>query len=151
MLIQILLLLCVGTLLIVFVRSRHGVRLQASKRIGFVLFLIANVYGVLRPEDVTRVAHLLGVGRGADLVLYALVAAFTFAVINFYLRQRELNQRITELARAVALRDAERPAGLAGTARSAEPRLAPGVRHRIGGTSTVRDPARDPDRTARLR
>src|SRR6266511_3291965 len=107
MLIQILLLLCVGTLLIVFVRSRHGVRLQASKRIGFVLFLIANVYGVLRPEDVTRVAHLLGVGRGADLVLYALVAAFTFAVINFYLRQRELNQRITELARAVALRDAE--------------------------------------------
>jgi hypothetical protein len=107
MLIQILLLLAVMTLLVVFVRSRHGVRLQASKRIGFILFLAANAYAVLRPNDLTRVAHLVGVGRGADLVLYALVVAFTFSVVNFYLRQRELKQRITQLARAVALREAE--------------------------------------------
>jgi small membrane protein len=107
MLIQILLLLCVATLLVVFIRSRHGVRLQASKRIGFILFLIANAYAVLRPDDLTRIAHVVGVGRGADLVLYALVAAFTFSVVNFYLRERELKQRITQLARAVALREAE--------------------------------------------
>jgi hypothetical protein len=62
---------------------------------------------VVRPNDLTRVAHLVGVGRGADLVLYALVVAFTFSVVNFYLRQRELKQRITQLARAVALREAE--------------------------------------------
>jgi hypothetical protein len=107
MLIQILLLLCIATLLVVFIRSRHGVRLQASKRIGFILFLVANAYAVVRPNDLTRVAHLVGVGRGADLVLYALVVAFTFSVVNFYLRQRELKQRLTQLARAVALREAE--------------------------------------------
>ena len=33
--------------------------------------------------------------------------AFTFSVLNFYLRQRELKQRVTQLARAVALREAE--------------------------------------------
>ena len=107
MVIQVLLLLSVATLLVVFIRSRHGVRLQAGKRIGFVLFLIANAYAVLRPNDLTWIAHKVGVGRGADLVLYALVAAFTFAVVNIYLRERELKQRITQLARAVALREAE--------------------------------------------
>lgn len=107
MVIQALLLLSVAVLLVVFIRSRHGVRLQASKRIAFILFLVANAYAVLRPNDLTWVAHRVGVGRGADLVLYALVAAFTFTVVNFYLRERELKQRITQLARAVALREAE--------------------------------------------
>jgi small membrane protein len=107
MIIQILLLAAVGILLAVFIRSRHGVRLQASKRLAFVLFVIANAYAVVRPNDVTAVAHLVGVGRGADLLLYALVVAFTFSVVNFYLRQRELNERLTQLARAVALREAE--------------------------------------------
>src|SRR5262249_18135780 len=97
--IRILLLLAVGILLAIFVRSRHGVRLQASKRLVFVLFVIANAYAVVRPNDLTAVAHLVGVGRGADLLLYALVVAFTFSVVNFYLRQRELNERLTQLAR----------------------------------------------------
>jgi hypothetical protein len=42
-----------------------------------------------------------------DLLLYVLIVTFVFVVINFYLRLREGEQRVTELARAVALRDAE--------------------------------------------
>ncbi|GAA0278516.1 DUF2304 domain-containing protein [Cryptosporangium japonicum] len=106
-LIQFLLLLSVVAVLFYFVRSQHGVRLQASKRLAFIGFLIFTAYAVLRPNDVTWVAHKVGVGRGADLVLYATVVAFVFVVINFYLRTREMERRITELARAVALRDAE--------------------------------------------
>ena len=92
---------------IIFVRGQHGVRVQASKRLAFFAFLVLNVYAVLRPDDVTKVAHLVGVGRGTDLLLYALIVAFVFTVLAFYLRLHEDEQRITQLSRAVALRDAE--------------------------------------------
>ncbi|MFG1924786.1 DUF2304 domain-containing protein [Cryptosporangium sp. NPDC048952] len=107
MVIQVLLLLAVAASLIYFVRQQHGVRLQAGKRLAFVAFLMFAAYAVVRPDDITAIAHWVGVGRGADLVLYATVVAFVFVVINFYLRTREMERRITELARAVALRDAE--------------------------------------------
>ncbi|MGH3712368.1 MAG: DUF2304 domain-containing protein [Micromonosporaceae bacterium] len=107
MVIQVLLLIAVAGLLLGFIRWQHGVRLQASKRLAFFAFLAVNVWAVLRPDDVTWVASKVGVGRGADLVLYLLVVAFIFVVLNFYLRFRDLGERFTDLARAVALREAE--------------------------------------------
>ena len=106
MLIQVLLLLAVAVMLFGFIRWQHGVRLQAGKRLAFFAFLALNVWAVLRPDDVTAVAQFLGVGRGADLLLYCLVVAFVFAMLNVYLRFRDLSDRFTELARAVALREA---------------------------------------------
>ena len=105
--IQILLLAAVLAALVLFVRRRHGVRMQAGKRMGLVVFAVLNVYAVLRPDDVTWVANRLGVGRGTDLVLYALVAAFVFGMLNFYLRFREMDRKFTELARTLAIREAE--------------------------------------------
>jgi hypothetical protein len=108
MLIRLILLAAVVATLIFFVRSQHGQRLRAHKRIAFFAFLALNAYAVLRPEDVMWVAVQLGVGRGADLVLYLLVVCFIFTTLNLYLRQRELEQRLTDVTRALALRDAER-------------------------------------------
>lgn len=105
--IKIVLLAAVAILLVYFVRREHGVKLQANKKLAFFAFLIANVYAVLRPDDVSALANIVGVGRGADLVLYLLVVAFVFAVVNFYLRMREAERRLIDLARAVALREAE--------------------------------------------
>jgi hypothetical protein len=106
--IQGVLLVAIAGFLIVFVRGQNGVRMQAGKRLAFVAFLLLNAYAVVRPEDTTWVAkHIFGIGRGADLLLYALIVTFVFAVINFYLRVRDSEQRVTELARAVAIRDAE--------------------------------------------
>jgi small membrane protein len=106
-LIQFLLLAGVVGLLLIFVRSQHGTHMKAGKRVAFFVFLLLNAYAILRPEDVTRVAHFVGVGRGTDLLLYLLIVAFVFAVLNFYLRLRDNEHRLTDLARAVALREAE--------------------------------------------
>jgi len=62
-LIQLVLVVAVLVVLIVFVRSSNAVYVQASKRIGLVLFAVANIYAVMRPDDVTTIAHFLGVGR----------------------------------------------------------------------------------------
>jgi hypothetical protein len=107
MLIQFLLVLAVLTILFVFVRSSNAVYVQASKRVGLVLFALANVYAVMRPDDLSAIAKLVGVGRGTDLVLYALVVAFMAGMFSFYQRFRVVDRRYTELARTVALREAE--------------------------------------------
>lgn len=107
MLIQFVLVLAVLTILYVFVRSSHIVYVQASKRIALVLFAVANVYAVMRPDDLTAIAKLLGVGRGTDLVLYALVVAFMAGMFSMYQRFRVVDRRYTELARTVAIREAE--------------------------------------------
>jgi hypothetical protein len=107
MLIRVILIAAVLATLVYFVRSQHGHRIRAHKRIAFIAFLALNAYAVLRPEDVMWVAVKLGVGRGADLVLYLLVVCFIFTTLNFYLRQRQLEQQLTEVTRVLALRDAE--------------------------------------------
>ncbi|MBC8093689.1 MAG: DUF2304 domain-containing protein [Pseudonocardia sp.] len=107
MLIQILLLVAALGLLFLFVRNRHGVRVAAGKRIALVVFALANVYAVIRPDDVTAFAQLLGVGRGTDLLLYVLVVGFLSVTLNQYLRFQGVDQRMTDLARVIALREAE--------------------------------------------
>lgn len=107
--IQILLIVAAAVLFTVFVRRAHSVRLQAAKRIGFILFIGLNVYAVLRPDDTTWVAQRLGVGRGADLLLYVLVVVFAFYSVNTYLRFKNIERRLTQLARSIALRDAQAP------------------------------------------
>jgi hypothetical protein len=107
MLIQLILVLAVLSVLYVFVRSSNAVHVQASKRIALVLFAVANVYAVMRPNDVTALAQMLGVGRGTDLVLYALVVAFMAGMFSMYQRFRVVDRRYTELVRTVAIREAE--------------------------------------------
>ncbi|HXV93048.1 MAG TPA: DUF2304 domain-containing protein [Pseudonocardia sp.] len=107
LLIQLLLLGALLAFLVVFVRNRHGVKMQAGKRVGLVLFAALTVYAVVRPDDVTTVAQLLGVGRGADLLLYALAVAFVLAILNLYLRFRWIDRQLTDLARTLAIREAE--------------------------------------------
>lgn len=110
MVIQYLLILAVLLLLLTFLRHHGTSRAGASVKLGFALFLVFGVFAVVAPGQVSRLAQLVGVGRGTDLVLYALVVAFGFATINTYLRFKEMELRYARLARAIALRGAEKPA-----------------------------------------
>jgi hypothetical protein len=132
-LIKLLLITAVLALLAYSVRGRPGVRLQAGKRIGLVLFAAINVVAVLRPDDVSDLARALGVGRGTDLVLYGLVIAFFLGTLSTYMRFKVVDRRYTELARVMAIREAEivnrergildGPAEVVGVARPDEHRL----------------------------
>ena len=78
-------------------------------KVGYLLFVIAAIYAILRPDDTTVVANWLGVDRGADLLSYALVIAFLFTTLSTYLRFKELEVRYARLARTVALQGARTP------------------------------------------
>ena len=108
MIIKILLMLAVLGLFVLLLRSHGSARSSAVAKIGMCLLLLFAAYAVLRPEDVTWVAERLGVGRGTDLVLYAFVVGFGFFAVVIYLRFKDLEQKYTRLARALALLEAER-------------------------------------------
>ena len=107
--IQGLLIASIFALVIYLVRSRRSAQSQAWVKVGFVLFVLAGVYAVLRPNDTTVLAHWLGVARGTDLMLYALIIAFSFSTLSTYLRFKDLELRYARLARAIALDGAQTP------------------------------------------
>jgi hypothetical protein len=72
------------------------------KLIGVVL-LGVGVLLVLRPSLANAIAHLLGVGRGADLLLYFAVTGGSLLLFRLYLRIRGLELREAQLVRELAL------------------------------------------------
>lgn len=79
---------------------------RASRFISFSISCasVGGMYFVLFPQHANVIAHFVGVGRGADLILYCwLVISLVFSVsLQFKLIKQ--NEAITELARELALR-----------------------------------------------
>lgn len=93
----------------VYALRAHDTTGRALRRIATACFALAGILAVLFPGTVTWLAARVGVGRGTDLVLYMLVIAFLFTAIGLYQRIQQLEERLTQLARALALRDADGP------------------------------------------
>lgn len=72
--------------------------------------LWAVVIGVtLWPTSADFVAHLVGIGRGADLALYVAAVALSYSVFRLFVRQEETQREITKLVRKMAIADADEP------------------------------------------
>jgi small membrane protein len=65
----------------------------------FLLFIFMGVLFVVFPQWTNIVAKRLGVGRGADLVFYTCIIAFSFVVMMLYSKIRKLEQTITKIIR----------------------------------------------------
>jgi hypothetical protein len=77
------------------------------RRTGLLLVLGTAVVGIMFPGLVTAVANEVGVGRGADLVLYILVILSLFIWVGVYRRLHDLEARFVALSRHVALTQGE--------------------------------------------
>ncbi|HEX7322387.1 MAG TPA: DUF2304 domain-containing protein [Mycobacterium sp.] len=107
--IQVLLIAAVVALLVYLLRSRRSAQSRAWVKVGYLAFVAGGIYAVLRPDDTTVLANWLGVRRGTDLMLYALIIAFAFTTLSTYMRFRDLELRYARLVRAVALANAQPP------------------------------------------
>ena len=105
-LIQVLLIVVIVAVAARLFRSR-GERSQALRRIGLVALAAFAVISILFPDLWNRIASIVGVGRGTDVVLYALVVAFLSSGVTTYLRYRDLEGKYTRLARRIALDEVE--------------------------------------------
>lgn len=86
-----------------------GARHLAIRRVLTLLFFVAAASSVFFPQAWTWVANLVGIGRGADLLLYAFVLVFLSYLVTTHRRFRQLEAQNTELARKLALLDVRIP------------------------------------------
>ena len=113
-----------GILIVAFI----GIILYAviqRKRSRFVADLIIGVSllgvgFVWHPETTGVIANALGVGRGADLILYSFVMIMLLAILNLHLRLRSLQEEESVLVRAIALHSVIEPATSSGNGSRAD-------------------------------
>jgi small membrane protein len=78
-------------------------------RLAVLVVVGVGLYFVWVPDQTTQLAAALGVGRGADLVLYVWVVITLALIVFLYLKIVQLSRRLTELTRAQALSRPELP------------------------------------------
>lgn len=105
-LIKVILLIGVVGVTVLLTRSTTGASHQAVRRLLLVGFVLMAAVAIMFPATLTTVARTVGVGRGADLLLYGLTITFLGYVAASYRRMRQLEQQNTVLARQLALNHA---------------------------------------------
>jgi hypothetical protein len=95
-----------------FIFRAGGARQQAIRRIVMLLFIAGVAVSVFFPQSLTWVANLLGIGRGADLLVYVVTIALIAFAATTYRRFRQVEKDQTALARQLALLTAESPVPL---------------------------------------
>lgn len=107
--VQLVILVAVVLVSLTLMRGGSNDRHLAIRRILLVAFACTAAFSVFFPAALTVVARLLGIGRGTDLVLYALVISFLVFMATTYQRFRNLESSFTRIARRMALDEAPHP------------------------------------------
>ena len=106
MLIKILLI--AGTLAFGFMtlREHQPASHQAIRKIALLILVPVGVIAVAFPETTVWAAHLVGVQRGTDLLLYTFVMTFLFTTLACYQRLHHVERQLVELTRELDRRRA---------------------------------------------
>jgi hypothetical protein len=87
----------------------HGwTQLRRSPLVAWMSLIAAvgGLYLVWVPTHTTEIAGLLGIGRGADLIMYLWVCISLNLLLSLHLKLRRQQETITKLVRHVALANA---------------------------------------------
>jgi hypothetical protein len=92
--------------------SRAALRLRSGElHLGQVvlwsLFWIGVIVVAVMPQTTSWLASFVGVGRGADLVIYCSIIALFYAMFRLFVRIERMERHITGLVRQIGLRDAD--------------------------------------------
>jgi len=102
-LIKIILIAVFAVFGIILLLPGRGARKLAVRRLTLLLVFAAAILAVIFPETINALANLIGVGRGTDLLLYALAIVFIGNSFSAAARHRQLERELTQLARVLAL------------------------------------------------
>ena len=83
--------------------------LSLAAMVGWALFWVAAMVVALLPNSTARLAEFVGIGRGADLVVYVALAAIFFILFKLMVKIESLNKEITKLTRKISLQDKDKP------------------------------------------
>lgn len=82
-------------------------KIQLSWFLLWTIFSVGIIVVALQPGLTDRLAGLVGVGRGADLVIYVSLLLLFVAIFRHASHLHRLERDLTDLVRSLALRDAK--------------------------------------------
>ena len=89
-------------LLITWRRARQNVIRLPEAMAWSIVWIVAAVV-VLLPNVTTKIAEIVGVGRGVDLVVYSAVAILFLLVFKLFIQHEKLERKLTDAVRAQAM------------------------------------------------
>ena len=103
--------LILAAAIVAFLVYTFRIRTVLFDRIIYLLLALGGLALVIWPALATDLAHLLGIGRGADLLLYALVMLSLFRDVGTASELRHIERRLTLIVRQLALNTPRAPGG----------------------------------------
>lgn len=86
----------------VILRFRGG-QIRINEFLFWSAVFITAIFGVFVPEEFSRFARVLGIGRGVDLIIYVSIVILFYLVFRLYVLLEGVRHEITELVRKIAL------------------------------------------------
>lgn len=98
----VLLAIILFTLTRVILRMKEG-RLEVGSFIFWVLIWITAIAAVLFPDVTTNIANQIGVGRGADAIIYISLIVLFYLIFRTNVAMENIQQNLTQLVRELSL------------------------------------------------
>ena len=73
------------------------------KRVFYVLISIIGVFFIIFPESASKIANLVGIGRGADLIFYLFILFSWFWFTSTSVKMQRTERKITQIVRKIAI------------------------------------------------
>lgn len=105
--VQILLLLFV-----LFAASRAIMQFRGGTiRFGALSFWLliwgVALIAIFYPEETSKIAQILGIGRGVDIVVYSSIAILFYLVFRLHVYQENIRTEISRLIREISLKNVQ--------------------------------------------
>jgi len=105
--IQIILIVSILIVGLNFIGSRKSNRTKALKKIFLVATIPIAILFIIFPNLSTKLANTVGVGRGADLLIYGVTIIIIFQAFDQYVNTAQEQRRTSLLVRKLAIIEAE--------------------------------------------
>lgn len=102
-------LLLTSLLCVIMLYAGREIRRAPIIGVSSLVVALASTYLVWNPSHASEIAHIAGIGRGVDLVIYLWVVISLLVMLNLHVKLRLQMELITALARRNAIDNAQAP------------------------------------------
>jgi small membrane protein len=105
MLIQFVASIVIAIIIYSLIQKFRNDKLSRYVFLGWLLFWLIALVIFWIPEITSYLASILGIGRGADLIIYISVVVIFYLIFKIYLYLNKLESQITKVVRHFAINE----------------------------------------------
>lgn len=108
MLIQIIVSIFLLLTILKTLARKKSKELSLKETIAWLIVWLGTGFIFWFPKYTTRIANILGIGRGADLIIYSSIIILAYLIFRIFIHLDRIEKNITKLTREEALKNTEK-------------------------------------------